>query len=97
MFNPARIVLRDIIEDGSYPCQRGDADGCYTHLKSFEFVCILHLMKEIMGRNDILSKALQNKSLDIGNAMELVSTTKENLNNFGNNGWEGLIQQVKTF
>ncbi|GJT51561.1 zinc finger MYM-type protein 1-like protein, partial [Tanacetum coccineum] len=43
----------------------GDADAAYTHLKSFEFIFILHLMKEVMGRTDILNQALQKKKQDI--------------------------------
>ncbi|XP_023764783.1 uncharacterized protein LOC111913291 [Lactuca sativa] len=52
--------------------QCGDADAAYCYLKPFEFVFILHLMKEVMGKTDILSQALQKKPQDILNAMELV-------------------------
>ncbi|XP_023764862.1 uncharacterized protein LOC111913375 [Lactuca sativa] len=69
-----------IIDDVSTTySQRGDADAAYYFLKSFEFVFILHLMKE--------------KSQDILNAMELVSATKESLNDFRNNGWDSLFAQ----
>ena len=45
-------------------------------MTSFEFVFILHLMKELLGFTDDLSQALQRKSQDILNAMHLVSLTK---------------------
>ncbi|PWA88275.1 DUF4371 domain-containing protein [Artemisia annua] len=38
--------------------------------------------------------SLQNKSLHSGNAMELVSATKENLNNFRNNGCMGKVHST---
>ncbi|KAL7591212.1 hypothetical protein Lser_V15G31691 [Lactuca serriola] len=98
MFDCTRVVHQGIIDDVSATySQRGDADAAYCYLKSFEFVFILHLMKELMGKTDILSQALQKKSQDILNAMELVSATKESLNDFRNNGWDSLLEQVKIF
>ncbi|XP_023771137.1 uncharacterized protein LOC111919776 [Lactuca sativa] len=98
MFACTRVVLQGIIDDISTTySQRGDADAAYCYLKSFEFVFILHLIKEVMGKTEILSQALQKKSQDILNAMELVSATKEGLNYFRNKGWESLLAQVKFF
>ncbi|KAK1419270.1 hypothetical protein QVD17_28434 [Tagetes erecta] len=98
MFVVTRGVLQGIIEDNSNDyIQRGDADAAYGHLHSFEFVFILHLMKEVMGRTDTLSQALQKKSQDILNAMELVTSTKVTLNNFRNNGWDSFIEHVTFF
>lgn len=66
MFNSTRVVLKGIIDDKS-ACyaKKGDADSAYFYLKSFEFVFILHLMKEIMGKTDILCQTLQNTTQDI--------------------------------
>ncbi|XP_071714803.1 uncharacterized protein [Rutidosis leptorrhynchoides] len=97
MFNATRVVLEGIIKDSSVYSQRADADEAFIYLTSFEFVFILHLMKEIMGRANILSQELQKKSQDIGNAISLVSTIKVSLNDFGNNGWEFFFEQVKYF
>ncbi|GKC84320.1 zinc finger MYM-type protein 1-like protein [Tanacetum coccineum] len=92
MFNATRVVLEGLMDDVySYYAQKGDVDSAYTYLKSFEFVFILHLMKEIMRKTDILCQALQKKSQDIFNAIELVSTTKESLSEFRNNGWDSFF------
>ena len=92
MFACTRVVLQWIIDDVSATyAQRGDPDAAYCYLKSFEFVFILHLIKEVIGKTDILSQALQKKSQDILNAMDLVSATKEGLNDFRNNGWDSLL------
>jgi len=87
MFDCTRVVLQGIIDDvfTTYS-QCGDADATYCFLKAFKFVFILHLIKEVMGKTDVLSQALQKKSQDILNAMELVSATKEGLNELRNKG-----------
>ncbi|XP_021991029.1 uncharacterized protein LOC110887765 [Helianthus annuus] len=79
MFDVTHAVLKEIIEDTSHATgfQCGDANIAYGYLQSFEFVLVLHLMKEVMGRTDTLCQALQKKSQDILNAMELVFTTKK--------------------
>ncbi|XP_042753304.2 uncharacterized protein LOC111915266 [Lactuca sativa] len=98
MFDCTRVVLQGIIDDVSATySQRGDADAAYCFLKSFEFVFTLHLIKEIMGKTDVLPQALQKKSQDILNAMELVSATMESLNEFRNKGWDSLLAHVKFF
>ncbi|KAG6644959.1 hypothetical protein CIPAW_08G088300 [Carya illinoinensis] len=63
--------------------QCGDANAAYKMITSFQFIFILHLMKEIMGITDGLCQVLQQKSQDILNAMNMVSTTK------------GLIQKLR--
>ncbi|XP_071737172.1 uncharacterized protein [Rutidosis leptorrhynchoides] len=96
MYDATFVVLQSIIKDGC-SSQRGDADAAYGYMISFEFVFILHLIKEIMGMTNTLSKALQKKNQDIGNAISLVSATKESLNNFRNSGWDSFIEQVIIF
>ncbi|XP_071719297.1 uncharacterized protein [Rutidosis leptorrhynchoides] len=96
MYDATFVVLRSIVKDGCLS-QRGDADAAYVYMKSFEFVIILHLIKEIMGMTNTLSQALQNKTQDIGNAIDLVSATKESLNNFRNSGWNNFLEQAIIF
>ena len=62
MFNATCVVLSNIIKEGTTYAQRGDADAAYDALMSFEFVFILHRMKEIMEITDILCQALQRQS-----------------------------------
>ncbi|XP_022008847.1 uncharacterized protein LOC110908218 [Helianthus annuus] len=99
MFDVTRAVLKGIIEDTSHATgsQRGDANIAYSYLQSFEFVLVLHLMKEVMSKTETLSQALQKKSQDILNAMELVSATKVSLTNFRNTGWDSLLEKVQFF
>ncbi|XP_035830088.1 zinc finger MYM-type protein 1-like [Helianthus annuus] len=98
-FDVTRAVLKGIIEDTAHATssQRGDANIAYGYLRSFEFVLVLHLMKEVMAKTDTLCQALQKKSQDILNAMELVSATKASLTNFRNSGWDSLFEKVDLF
>ncbi|KAM0840515.1 hypothetical protein ACQ4PT_059604 [Festuca glaucescens] len=50
-----------------------------TSFRSFEFVFMAHLMQEIFGYTDDLSRALQMKEQDIVHAIELVDLTKYHL------------------
>ncbi|XP_076932369.1 uncharacterized protein LOC143597876 [Bidens hawaiensis] len=93
-----REVVPGIIDEPSTTfTQRADADAGYVNLKSFDFVFILHLIKEVMGRTNILSYSLQKKSQDILNAIELVKVTKDDLNDFRNNKWDSFLTDVTSF
>ncbi|XP_028085633.1 uncharacterized protein LOC114286660 [Camellia sinensis] len=59
MFSATCAVLRNIINDRSKLNQRAEADGVYDSITSFEFVFILHLMRDIMEITDDLCQALQ--------------------------------------
>jgi hypothetical protein len=98
MFGAVVEVLRSVSNDRKISVYtRGDASGALKMLLSFDFVFILHLMKEIMTITDVLCQALQQKSLDILNALRLVSTTKELIQDLRDNGWESLFEKVKSF
>ena len=78
MYDASCTVLENIKNDRSATNSlRGEAIGAYNAIRSFEFTFILHLLQEIMGVTDILCRKLQNKSQDILNAMNLVTTTKD--------------------
>ncbi|KAH9667247.1 TTF-type domain-containing protein [Citrus sinensis] len=97
MFSATCSVLLNIIEDGTIIFQWGDANAAYEVMTTFEFVLILHMMKEIMAITDILCQALQSKSQDILHAMHLVSSTKVLIQKLRDNRWNTLLDQVKVF
>ena len=76
MFSSTCIVLSKLIDEGWTSAQRGGADCAYEILTSFDFIFVMHLMKEIITITNILCQALQRKSLDVPNALHLVSNTK---------------------
>ncbi|KAJ1690216.1 hypothetical protein LUZ63_014371 [Rhynchospora breviuscula] len=98
MFGATVSVLRSLASDRSLSVYaRGDASGCLTKLLSFDFVFILHLMIEILAITDLLCRTLQHKSLDILNALHLVSSTKDLIQKLRDNGWEPLLEKVNSF
>ncbi|XP_076930074.1 uncharacterized protein LOC143594718 [Bidens hawaiensis] len=99
MFSVTHVVLDGITEDLSHTtfAQRGDANTAYGYMQSFEFLFILHLMKEVLGRTYTLSQALQKKTQDIHNAMELVSSTNVSLNDYRNTGWVLYLEKFNCF
>jgi hypothetical protein len=50
-----------------------------------------------MKITDVLCQTLQKKDIDIINAMGCVSNTKKLLQDFRNDGWEPLLEDVKIF
>ncbi|KAJ3697747.1 hypothetical protein LUZ61_001452 [Rhynchospora tenuis] len=98
MFGATLSVLRRLAIDRSLSVYaRGDAKGSLNKLLSFNFIFVLHLMKEIMAITDTLCQALQKESLDILNALDLISSTKELIQKLRDNGWEPLLQKVNSF
>ncbi|XP_077215545.1 uncharacterized protein LOC143850136 [Tasmannia lanceolata] len=57
MFSATCTLLINIINRGATSSQHGDADTAYDVMTTFEFVFILHLMKEIMGITNVLCHA----------------------------------------
>ncbi|KAJ9541612.1 hypothetical protein OSB04_028118 [Centaurea solstitialis] len=64
-------VLNDIATEGSTYSQTVDARYALTHALSFDFIIVLHMMKEILEITDKLCQTLQQKSQDIVNALAL--------------------------
>ncbi|GAV85080.1 hypothetical protein CFOL_v3_28519 [Cephalotus follicularis] len=92
-----RVVLDNISADGSNFTQCAQAHAAHDNLTFFEFVFILHLMKEIIEITDSLCQALQRRSQDILNAMDLVSSTKKLIREFRETGWDTLFMKVRSF
>ena len=66
-----------------------------TSFRSFEFVFMAHLLQEIFGYTEDLSRALQKKDQDIVNAMVLVDLTKFHLQCLREDeGWNDFFQRV---
>ena len=82
LFSATCLVLKDIINDPETTMkQHHESNGVYDVITSFEFVFILHLMREIMEYTDDLCQALQRQSQEILKAMHLVTTMKNKFKN----------------
>ncbi|KAK8278798.1 hypothetical protein V6Z11_D09G066400 [Gossypium hirsutum] len=96
MFNSVCVVLQDIIKFRNLT-QRSEADEIYNAMTSVDFVFTLHFLIEMLGIIDDLCLALQYKSQDILNAIQLVSSTKMLLQKLREHGWDPLFEKVKLF
>ncbi|XP_052294764.1 uncharacterized protein LOC127901453 isoform X2 [Citrus sinensis] len=97
MFKATCEVLQSIVKRGSNYSQPGNANSIYNLITSFDFVFILHLVKEILGITYILCQALQQKSQDILNAMHHLSTTRALVQKLREDGWDSFLETTKSF
>ncbi|XP_073313459.1 uncharacterized protein [Primulina huaijiensis] len=96
MYISVIIVLEQMVEETSSNSIRGEATSFLIALRSFDFIFILYLMHKIMGITYFLCRALQEKSLDILNAMDFVSTTKDLLHTLRVEGYDILLMIVQS-
>ncbi|TYH02430.1 hypothetical protein ES288_A09G140000v1 [Gossypium darwinii] len=90
MYNASNTVLENLKNTCSNYSQRGDAHNAYNRLRSFEFIFILHMMKEVLGITDNFCQALQCRSQEILNAMSLVLTMKDSIQKLRDDEWNEL-------
>ncbi|XP_023743007.2 uncharacterized protein LOC111891158 [Lactuca sativa] len=90
-------VLNYVEEEGSSLHNRNQAYGILSYFKTLDFVFYLHLMLEIFGLTDTLSRHLQKKDQDILEAASLVKVTMKTLKALRNNGFPSILEKVFSF
>jgi hypothetical protein len=91
-----KVLLR--IGNESKAAEANGGQTMLTVFKSFEFVFLLHLMKEIFGYTNDLCIALQKREQDIVNAMDLLEFTKVELDVLRqDSGWQEFLNKVTSF
>ncbi|XP_042065212.1 uncharacterized protein LOC121808683 [Salvia splendens] len=90
-------VLEYVGENGHDDSIRAEADDVLEIINSFEFVFVLHLMKQILGITHELSQVLQKKDQYIVNAMNLVKVAKSRLQIMREKDWDVLLADVSKF
>ncbi|KAL5812369.1 hypothetical protein ACOSQ3_027319 [Xanthoceras sorbifolium] len=71
MFGSTCTLLEKLSDVGLNGNIRGEAQGAYKDMRNFDFVFILLLLHRVLGISDVLCRALQIKSQDILNALNL--------------------------
>ncbi|BFG25271.1 hypothetical protein CerSpe_115450 [Prunus speciosa] len=97
LFGATKTLLTDISHNGPSSQFRGEAEGIKISMLSFDFVFALKLLDKTMRFTDFLCQELQRKSQDIVKALNLVASTKMELDELRNNGWNDFIQSVQSF
>ncbi|WVZ66717.1 hypothetical protein U9M48_015903 [Paspalum notatum var. saurae] len=94
MWDSVVNVLSMIHED---ECNPGRAGGLVRKMESFSFVLNMKLMLKVFRITNDLSLLLQRKDQNIVQAMSLLVDVKTRLVNLRNEGWEPLLEEVKSF
>ncbi|WVZ78775.1 hypothetical protein U9M48_026431 [Paspalum notatum var. saurae] len=87
-------VLSMVHEDARNP---GRAGGLVHQMESFRFVFNMKLMLKVLRITNDLSLLLQRKDQNIVQAMSLLVDVKTRLVNLRNDGWDALLNEVKSF
>ncbi|XP_023744251.1 uncharacterized protein LOC111892447 [Lactuca sativa] len=90
-------VLKYVEEEGSSLNNRNQAYGILSYFKTLDFVFYLHLMLDIFGFTNTLSKHLQRKDQNILEAASLVKVTMKTLKALRNNGFPSMLEKVFSF
>ncbi|XP_024961133.1 uncharacterized protein LOC112501672 [Cynara cardunculus var. scolymus] len=90
-------VLEYVEDDGDNGASRLQARGLLSYLKTFEFVFYMHLISTILGLTNSLSQALQRKDEDILEAIDLIGTTKGQLQMLRENGFDQCFGEMNSF
>ena len=90
-------VLKCVSKEGKKDSKKSEARGLLSYFGTFDFVFYLHMMFHILGSANTLSHALQQKDQDILNAMSCVKSTRNDLQQLRDDGWESLLEKVYSF
>ncbi|WVZ59232.1 hypothetical protein U9M48_009414 [Paspalum notatum var. saurae] len=94
MWDDVVTVLSMVHEDARNP---GRAGGLVHQMESFRFVFNMKLMLKVLRITNDLSLLLQRKDQNIVQAMSLLVDVKTRLVNLRNDGWDVLLNEVKSF
>ncbi|KAI3684980.1 hypothetical protein L6452_34210 [Arctium lappa] len=97
LFPEVKKVLEYVEDDGDNGASRLQASGLLSYFKTFEFVFYMHLMLTILGLTNSLSQALQRKDQDILEAVDLIRTTKAQLQMLRENGFDQVLEKCYSF
>ncbi|XP_062099903.1 uncharacterized protein LOC133805761 [Humulus lupulus] len=97
MFSSIIDVLEEIKNDRLNSEQKYEASIMLQMVQTYDFVCSLHLVKNILGITNELSRVLQKGDQDIVNTMDLVKICKKQLQMMRDNGWDSLVEEVSNF
>ena len=87
-------VLNYVAKEGKKDSKKSEARGLLSYFGTFDFVFYLHMMFHILGSANTLSHALQQKDQDILNAMSCVKSTRNDLQQLRDDGWESLLEKT---
>lgn len=94
MWDAVIQVLGIVEDDGRVPSRAG---GLVHQMETFSFVFLLKMMLKLFRMTNDVSLLLQRKDQNIVQAMSLLKDVRTRLVNWRNDGWEPLLEDVKSF
>ena len=96
LFPAVMSVLKYVEKEGKNE-KKSQARGLVAYFETFDFVFYLHMMLHILGNANTLSQSLQRKDQDILNAISCVKSTRNELQELRDNGWDSLLEKAHSF
>ncbi|GAA0173980.1 hypothetical protein LIER_27468 [Lithospermum erythrorhizon] len=93
LFTPVIEVLQEL-EIDSASDKDGEVKTLLLVMQTFNFVFMLHLMDDVLSMTNGLYVALQRDDQDILNALDLVSISKQRLQEMRSDGWKRILDKV---
>ncbi|KAJ9535050.1 hypothetical protein OSB04_un001879, partial [Centaurea solstitialis] len=90
-------VIKYVKDDGDNGATRLQASGLLSYFKTFEFLFYMHLILTILELTNSLSQALQRKDQDTLEALDLIRTTKGQLQMLRENGFDQVLEKRYSF
>nr|XP_009763368.1 PREDICTED: zinc finger MYM-type protein 1-like [Nicotiana sylvestris] len=97
LFSSIFHILGVLANEGSNYQEKTLAKSLVEDIRSYEFVCMLHLMLKLLAITYDLNMDLQKKDQDIFSAMKLVDFTKKQLQTMRESKRNSLIEDVSAF
>nr|XP_009793096.1 PREDICTED: uncharacterized protein LOC104240016 [Nicotiana sylvestris] len=97
LFSSIVHILGVLSNESSNYQEKALAKSLVEDIRSYKFVCILHLILKLLAITYDLNMALQKKDQDIVSTMKLVDFTKRQLQTMRESKWNSLIEDVSSF
>lgn len=94
---PSIVSVLKYVEKEGKSEKKSQARGLLSYFETFDFVFYLHMMLHILGSANTLSHSLQKRDQDILNAMSCVKSTRNDLQELRENGWDSLLELAYSF
>jgi hypothetical protein len=94
---PSIISVLKYVEKKGKCDKKSQACGLVAYFETFDFAFYLHMMLHILGSANTLLQSLQKKGQDILNDMSCVKSTRNELQNLRENGWNSLLEKAYLF
>lgn len=77
------------------PMARHEAENLVTHIEDYGFLVMINVWYDILNRVNVVSKTMQNASVELSTAVSLMNSVTEYLIDYRENGYEKALKSAK--